>query len=63
MRIWYYSHHLLYVILKKYLYPLIVLLNSIDIIHAGRESYYLTLGKEDYYTQGPDPKGVGGVQK
>jgi hypothetical protein len=33
-------------------------LNSIDIIKAGRESYYLTLGKDDYYTGQPEPEGV-----
>ena len=33
-------------------------MNSIDIIHAGRESYYLSLGKDDYYTGQPDPEGV-----
>jgi conjugative relaxase-like TrwC/TraI family protein len=32
--------------------------NSIDIIRAGRESYYLSLGKDDYYTGQPDPEGV-----
>jgi hypothetical protein len=32
--------------------------NSIDIIRAGRESYYLSLGKDDYYTGHADPEGV-----
>jgi hypothetical protein len=32
--------------------------NSIEIIRAGRESYYLTLGKDDYYTGQPEPEGV-----
>jgi TrwC relaxase len=32
--------------------------NSIDIIRAGRESYYLTLGKDDYYTGQPEHEGV-----
>ncbi|MCG6137090.1 MAG: relaxase domain-containing protein [Nostoc sp. LLA-1] len=33
-------------------------MNSIDIIRAGRESYYLTLGKDDYYTGQPETEGV-----
>lgn len=33
-------------------------MNSIDIIRAGRESYYLSLGKDDYYTGHADPEGV-----
>ena len=33
-------------------------MNSIAIIRAGRESYYLSLGKDDYYTGQPEPEGV-----
>jgi conjugative relaxase-like TrwC/TraI family protein len=33
-------------------------MNSIDIIRSGRESYYLTLGKDDYYTGQPETEGV-----
>ena len=33
-------------------------MNSIEIVRAGRESYYLTLGKDDYYTGMPEPEGV-----
>jgi conjugative relaxase-like TrwC/TraI family protein len=32
-------------------------MNSIGIVHAGREDYYEELGKEDYYTGEIDPKG------
>ncbi|BAZ00504.1 exonuclease V subunit alpha [Tolypothrix tenuis PCC 7101] len=32
-------------------------MNSIGIIHAGREDYYNKLGKEDYYTSEIDPRG------
>jgi conjugative relaxase-like TrwC/TraI family protein len=33
-------------------------MNSIGIVHAGRESYYEKLGREDYYTGAHDPKGT-----
>ena len=33
-------------------------MNSIDIIRAGRESYYTKLGKDDYYTDQRNPEGV-----
>lgn len=33
-------------------------MNSIEIIRTGRESYYSKLGRDDYYTAQPDPKGV-----
>jgi conjugative relaxase-like TrwC/TraI family protein len=33
-------------------------MNSIGILHTGREYYYVKLGKDDYYTNEKDPQGV-----
>ncbi|NET07810.1 MAG: relaxase domain-containing protein [Symploca sp. SIO2B6] len=33
-------------------------MNSISIIYTGGESYYLELGKDDYYTAQPEPEGI-----
>jgi TrwC relaxase len=32
--------------------------NSIGILHCGREYYYLKLGKDDYYTNKEEPQGI-----
>jgi conjugative relaxase-like TrwC/TraI family protein len=33
-------------------------MNSIGILHCGREYYYLKLGKDDYYTNKEEPQGI-----
>ena len=33
-------------------------MNSIGILHVGRENYYVKLGKDDYYTDEKNPQGV-----